>query len=103
MGEKLFLTILFILWLFFYTGEVSCTFTFVKGVTRTDTAQLYVIPKPRVRIDPLSLTIQEEEVFTLTCSAFVPGTDHPGNLTFTWFRWNGIADEDISNNPGSSE
>ena len=82
---------------------MSCSFTFAKGVTKTDTAQLYVIAKPRVMIDPLSLTIEERQVFTLTCFARVPGIDHPGDLTFRWFRWNGNFDEDISNNPGTSK
>ena len=56
-----------------------------------------------MRIDPLSLTTEEGELFTLSCSAHVPGIDHPGDLMFLWFRWNGIFDEDISNNPGISE
>ena len=72
-------------------------------MTETDTAHLYVIPKPRVMIEPLSLTVEEQQFFTLTCSAHVPGIDHPGDLTFRWFRLNGICEEDISNNPGTSE
>ena len=62
-----------------------------------------MIPKPRVTIDPLSLTIEEGEPFTLLCSASVPGIDQPGDLTFIWFRWNGLSDENISSNPGTSE
>ena len=72
-------------------------------MTETDTAQLYVIPKPRVMIDPISLTKDEGEPFTLSCSACVPGIDHPGNITFLWFRWNGVFEENISINPGTSE
>ena len=87
----------------FYTGTVSCTFTFVKDTTKTDTAQLYVIPKPRVMIDPISLTVEEQQFFRLTCSAHVPGNDNPSHSTFTWFRWNGVSDENISINPSSSE
>ena len=83
---------------FTITGIVSCTFSAPTGCVVNGNGYLYVKAIPQINVSPQSLTLEEGQNATFSCSILIP--KGPGNYTFQWFRGN---DEDILKNPGASK
>ena len=83
----------------FLAGDISCEFVGTSVGERIESVRnvsLAVLPPPTVKISPLTITVLEDNWFTLTCEAHVPNTGHPDvwkGLNITWFEIGGRSRE----------
>ena len=72
-----------------FTGEVECRMFYDTYKVNSSKKPFYLLGKPSISVHPTTVSVENDESTTITCTGFVVMTNHSkenDTLTFSWTK-----------------